>query len=245
MITKKCRDCGKEFTLTDKEIGFYKSKGLNLPNRCEECRKKRKNSQNQSSSDNTLSKSEKSPEAVGLKQTKKSPYSAVWLIAVVLIIVISVILPNVTNDETENVTSSEITTAEETGSSITSSEIKDTEEVENIKYSDTENIDETEITNESDATDNDERTYYFRNEELLNQHFEKHGKEMGFSTAYEYEAAASEVVNNSNALHKIEQEDGDDVYYLESTNDFVIVSTDGYIRTYFRPDKGKDYFDRQ
>ena len=26
---------------------------------------------------------------------------------------------------------------------------------------------------------------------------------------------------------------------------FVIVSTDGYIRTYFKPDKGKAYFDQQ
>lgn len=37
----------------------------------------------------------------------------------------------------------------------------------------------------------------------------------------------------------------DDVYYLESTNEFVIVATDGYIRTYFKPDDGKAYYDRQ
>ncbi len=43
----------------------------------------------------------------------------------------------------------------------------------------------------------------------------------------------------------LDKEDGDDVYYLESTNEFVIVSTDGYIRTYFYPSNGKDYFDRQ
>ena len=40
-------------------------------------------------------------------------------------------------------------------------------------------------------------------------------------------------------------ERGDDVYYLEETNEFVVVSTDGYIRTYFLPDGGKAYFDRQ
>ena len=37
----------------------------------------------------------------------------------------------------------------------------------------------------------------------------------------------------------------DNVYYLESTNEFVIVSTDGYIRTYFKPNDGIDYFNRQ
>jgi len=87
--------------------------------------------------------------------------------------------------------------------------------------------------------------YCFRNEELLNSHYEKHGKDMGFASALEYELAASAVVTNPAALHKTEKEDGDDVYYIEDTNEFVVVSTDGYIRTYFCPDSGKAYFDRQ
>lgn len=85
----------------------------------------------------------------------------------------------------------------------------------------------------------------FRNESLLREHFDKHGKEMGFTDAKEYEQAAAAVVTNPLSLHKVEAEDNDDVYYLESTNEFVIVSTDGYIRTYFKPDKGKVYFDQQ
>ena len=52
-------------------------------------------------------------------------------------------------------------------------------------------------------------------------------------------------MNNPNALHKNEKEDNDDVYYLEETNEFVIVSTDGYIRTYFYPDSGIDYYNKQ
>jgi pyocin large subunit-like protein len=68
---------------------------------------------------------------------------------------------------------------------------------------------------------------------------------MGFSSAKEYEKAAAAVVANSSALHKKEAEDGDDVYYIESTNEFVIVSTDGYIRTYFNPDTGIAYYNRQ
>ena len=87
--------------------------------------------------------------------------------------------------------------------------------------------------------------YYFRNNKLLYEHYEKHGKEMGFASAKEYEAAASDVINNPDALFKIEAEDGDGVYYVEATNDFVIFSTDGYIRTYFHPNDGIDYFNRQ
>lgn len=44
MVTKKCVQCGNEFTLTDGEIDFYKSKNLNLPKRCKECRDKNKDS---------------------------------------------------------------------------------------------------------------------------------------------------------------------------------------------------------
>ena len=87
--------------------------------------------------------------------------------------------------------------------------------------------------------------YVFRNQRLLNEHYEKHGIEMGFASAESYQAAASAVITNPNSLFKIEAEDGDGVYYLEATNEFVVLSTDGYIRTYFLPSSGKAYFDRQ
>lgn len=91
----------------------------------------------------------------------------------------------------------------------------------------------------------DYQEYHFRNKDLLESHYEKHGKEMGFVSSEEYEMAASDVVNNPKSLHKTEKEDGDDVYYKEDTNEFVVVSTNGYIRTYFNPDAGRKYFDRQ
>jgi hypothetical protein len=85
----------------------------------------------------------------------------------------------------------------------------------------------------------------FRSDELLQEHFEKHGKEMGYQSAEEYLAGANAVIQNTSALHKTEKEDGDDVYFLKSTGDFVVVSTDGYIRTYFRPEDGIAYYNRQ
>lgn len=87
--------------------------------------------------------------------------------------------------------------------------------------------------------------YHFRNEKLLNQHFEKHGSEFDYPTAQDYEKGASDVINNPDALFKTEAEDGDGVYYIEQTNEFVILSTDGYIRTYFKPSGGINYFNRQ
>ena len=88
-------------------------------------------------------------------------------------------------------------------------------------------------------------TYNFRKAEYLQEHFEKHGAEFGYATAEEYLAGANRVIASPGVLHKLEAEDGDDVYYLESTNEIVFVSTDGYLRTYFIPNDGKAYYDRQ
>ena len=85
----------------------------------------------------------------------------------------------------------------------------------------------------------------FRNDSLWESHYEKHGIDMGFASMEEYLEAANLVLYNEDTLHKTEAEDGDDVYFLEETGEFVVVSTDGYIRTYFIPDDGIEYFNRQ
>ena len=153
------------------------------------------------------------------------------------------------------------------GSSATIAHITDNEEenadIASISESISENIPEetsqpetetiTEIFSEEAqeifADDDNYVEYHFRNEKLLNQHFEKHGSEFesdfGYKTAEEYEKGASDVINNPEALFKTEAEDGDGVYYIEETNEFVILSTDGYIRTYFRPSGRINYFNKQ
>ena len=88
-------------------------------------------------------------------------------------------------------------------------------------------------------------TYTFRYNDRLQDHYKKHGRDMGFASPEEYLAAANAVIANPDALTKTEKEDGDTVFYVEATNEFVVLSTDGYIRTYFLPDGGKRYFDRQ
>ena len=87
--------------------------------------------------------------------------------------------------------------------------------------------------------------YTFRNNKLLSEHYDKHGIEMGFASKEDYEAAANLVIHHPDVLHKIEKEDGDTCFYLESANAFVVLSKDGYIRTFFCPDSGKKYYDKQ
>lgn len=95
-----------------------------------------------------------------------------------------------------------------------------------------------------DATATEATSYLtFRTEDKLQQHFEKHGQETGCATAEEYLAAANAVVANPAAFHKLQAEDSDDLYFLESTGEFVVVSPAGYIRTYYLTDR--DYFERQ
>jgi CxxC-x17-CxxC domain-containing protein len=42
-----CRDCGAAFTFTEGEQEFYASRNLNAPQRCKDCRNKRKDERNQ------------------------------------------------------------------------------------------------------------------------------------------------------------------------------------------------------
>ncbi|MFA6523620.1 MAG: zinc-ribbon domain containing protein [Candidatus Peribacteraceae bacterium] len=39
----QCRDCGQTFTFTEGEQEFYNSRNLSAPQRCKDCRQKRKN----------------------------------------------------------------------------------------------------------------------------------------------------------------------------------------------------------
>lgn len=87
--------------------------------------------------------------------------------------------------------------------------------------------------------------YGFRNKNLRDSHYEKHGIEMGFETVEDYIEAANKVISNPDALHKLEAEDNDHIYFLEETNEFVVLSQDGYIRTYYIANGGIDYFNRQ
>jgi len=120
-------------------------------------------------------------------------------------------------------------------------EAADSEEVdEEAVDSSAEEVSESEV----EETSTTQVYYKFRNNQKFQDHFKKHGGEMGFSTAEEYLDAANALINNPDALQKLEKEDNDKIYYLESTNEIAFVSQDGYLRTYFIC-SGRDYYDRQ
>lgn len=287
-MKRVCKQCGTSFELSDSEIAFYKSKNLNLPKRCKECRQANKRGhavQEKLDWNNVQKQSHDLP-------ARNNHKVGIWvyaLIAASILLLFGLIRisnwyfssnsarPPVTVENRnagaeEEAGNGKAGTEEEAGNGKAGMEeeagneksgtdiLAENDGIEEQPQDETaaaeemtpEKADSIEaaaslqeaseaIQGEADAGSQ----YTFRNAKLLNEHFEKHGKEMGFSSAEEYLAAANAVVNNASALHKTEKEDGDDVYYLEATNEFVIVSTDGFIRTYFYPNAGIDYYNRQ
>lgn len=207
MIKKQCKQCGKEFVLSDSEIKFFKEKKLELPKRCSECRKENKNSKvNNNDKVNNISNVKKDNnykshsydnKRSGNKKTFRS------IIATGLVVLV-LLLGKIFNIE--------------------------------INWQDLSTSFGNEQTNIS---------LEFRNETMWEEHFVKHGNEFDYDTKEEYLRGANEVINSSSSKHKIEAEDGDDIYYDVNKNEIVFVSSDGYIRTYFKPSDGIEYFNRQ
>ncbi|MBI5202494.1 MAG: hypothetical protein HY925_12960 [Elusimicrobia bacterium] len=79
----------------------------------------------------------------------------------------------------------------------------------------------------------------------LEEHFKKHGAEMGLSTAEEYLAAARRLLVREGVLKK-DRRSGDRLYFDPKTNEFAVLAKDGRtIRTFFKPNAGRRYWDKQ
>ena len=104
---------------------------------------------------------------------------------------------------------------------------------------------ETPVNSADGVVNAQQASYNFSSQETLDSHFQKHGYEFGYTSAEQYLQGAIRVIENPASLKKTEAEDGDYVYYLQSTNEIVFVSSGGVIRTYFKPDNGIAYFNRQ
>ncbi|MBQ8998635.1 MAG: zinc-ribbon domain containing protein [Clostridium sp.] len=205
MIKRKCKQCGKEFVLSDSEIKFFNDKNLELPKRCSECRKENKNNNKEYDIEN--SKSEKINNNKDnihknyKNESKKKTFRNIIAAGLVLIVLLLGKLFNI------DINWQEIRT--------------------------------------NFGTQENNVSLEFRNETLWEDHFEKHGSEFGYKSKEEYLKGANEVINSSTSKHKTEAEDGDEIYYDEEKNEIVFVSTDGYIRTYFKPNDGLNYYNRQ
>ncbi len=281
-----CKQCGTEFTLSESEIAFYRSKNLHLPKRCENCRRENKMKVGGEPAQQTVRPYH------GKKDNTLKKWVAAAVICLLFAAAVGTLRAGVLRLDTANGASEEVaadvTADTAAGSAVEAApaeamqerqpggaaagddvragaaQEKQPEDFQKGEDAPAETAQEKQPGNsrkdedapadmpqktpedaQTSKTAASEYAYSFRKAEYLQEHFEKHGAEFGFATAEEYLAGANRVVASPEALHKLEGEDGDDVYYLESGNEIVFVSTDGYIRTYFKPNDGKAYFDRQ
>ena len=290
-MKRTCKQCGKEFELSDSEIGFYKSKGLELPKRCQACR-----DQNKVRDSHTAQRDTKVNNSMGdLPQGSRNNSSnenhnnhknsvIIAAVALLLLLVTFVVknvftLPSEETVPTADVASlealSEMSQPEQQGfvqeplSDLMSEAFGDEQQASAMWQSEVESETGLQTSDEGHSQPLEEQTeqqtsvdseistetapealqeasgitYKFRKAQYLTEHFEKHAAEFSYTTEEEYLEGANRVIQNPEALHKLEAEDGDDVYFVESTNEFVVVSTDGYIRTYFKANI--DYYNRQ
>lgn len=175
------------------------------------------------------------------KRDKRVLRISVVIMILIFICFSGVVIKNTGNEQSDSSSFEVVTEEEVTEEVVTETTTEKTKTTE----SETTGSETTESQTKQSTTESEPEDYTFKNNYRLEDHYEKHGKDMGFKDAESYEDAASKVVNNPEALHKTEEEDGDDVYYVEKTNEFVVVSPDGYIRTYFNPDDGINYYNRQ
>lgn len=84
----------------------------------------------------------------------------------------------------------------------------------------------------------------FESPELLALHYEKHQGEFGDITEMEYLDRANQLYREalSDDVEQIMRSDESISKYKFSTNEFLVVTKDGKIRTYFKPEKGSDYW---
>ena len=243
-MKRTCKQCGAEFILSENEIAFYRSKNLHLPKRCENCRR-----ENRKTSDDSAVRQEIKPyyKKSGNEIRRLAASAAVCLLLAVVIIAFRAgwLFEAAWSGQGDGVSAETVADASVVVNTTPESpgEVDDAPPVVPDEVDDAPQ--QTPEDTQTSKTASAGHTYSFRQEEYLQEHFEKHGAEFSYASADEYLAGANRVVASPEALHKLEAEDGDDVYYLESTNEFVIVSTDGYIRTYFKPNDGKAYYDRQ
>jgi len=85
-------------------------------------------------------------------------------------------------------------------------------------------------------------TAEFKSEELLTNHFEKHANEFGDITKEQYLSKAqnfADSIADGNVLTNV-RANGDVIIYNKAKNEFAVKTSEGIIRTYFKPAGGLD-----
>ena len=264
-LPKRCKEC-RELNKAKKKKNYQlqeederaaqkieKNDGKSKKNKSDNQSDYKKNNQ---SNDKTSNQSDYTKQASGAENNKKEKKMSTGKKRLAYIVAAAIIalggggtaISTLNDAPAEDVKVEQTVEMEDTTATV-EIDLEEADEVQQAagqdKNSETTYVDAEEKEDESEGLTEVVMEYEFRNDELFENHYKKHGIEMDFDSAEEYLAGANRVIASPDVLHKKEAEDGDDVYYLEETNEFVVVSKAGYIRTYFNPSDGIDYYNRQ
>ena len=79
----------------------------------------------------------------------------------------------------------------------------------------------------------------------LKNHIDKHMKSLDFSSKEEYRAHAvyfANKIDRVNNLSYVRPRTGETVKFNTKTGEFAVITKEGYVTTYFKPDTGINYY---
>lgn len=93
----------------------------------------------------------------------------------------------------------------------------------------------------------DKNARQYASTELLKKHYDKHLSEFGNISVDEYLKMANTIADTppSDDVVQLIRSDGSISKYRFSTNEFVVITSDNKIRTYFKPRNKGDYWDEE
>lgn len=80
----------------------------------------------------------------------------------------------------------------------------------------------------------------------LDWHNDEHMKSLGFSSKEEYRAHAVSFANRVDRTNNISyvRPNGDTVKFNKKTGEFAVISKAGFVKTYFKPKNGIEYYNK-
>ena len=82
----------------------------------------------------------------------------------------------------------------------------------------------------------------FESLEKLEEHFQRHGRTMGYATAQDYLQGALMLIDAYEGVMRHIRSDGATLYYRDATTEFAILRPNGIVATYYRASTGIKYW---
>lgn len=86
------------------------------------------------------------------------------------------------------------------------------------------------------------------NKKSLAKHYSDHGKDIGLDNQESYRQHAirfANTIDKKNNISFVDSSTNSTYKYNKSTNEFVIITKDGYVVTYFKHKEGYSYYNNQ